>query len=188
MNKYFLIGIPHCGKSTFGRQVADHLQMPFFDTDEMTKSKMGEVRLFDTLSSYFGIRFREEQINAIIELSNLDDSAIIATGAEVALIPKCVQIMKSVGFVIHIRREIEAILNELKDSINSRPVLVEVKKGTILDFRQEAVKSFSEDILQYEAVADFNIDNNGSEDECTERLLTLIQTVIKATAKKQDIE
>ena len=179
MNKYVLIGAPHCGKTTLGRRVSELLQMPFFDTDVMAKEKMGEVRFIDAFSSYFNSRICEEQRKAIIELADLNGSAIIATGAEATLIPNCVEIMQSMGFIIHIKRKIETILDELKETVNSRSVLVNVDDGTILDFRKEAVEAYAEELSLYEAAADFTIDNNGSEDEGVEKLRTLIQVIIK---------
>jgi shikimate kinase len=174
-NKYFLVGIPYSGKSTLGRFVADRLQMPFFDIDVIAESRVGEVRLSDTLSPRFAMRFRDEQIKATLEFAHHSGSAIIATGAEIALIPECVELMKNIGYIIHIKRGVEAILAELRNTVASRLVLTEVNSGAILDFGKESVMSFSEDIPLYEAVADFCIDNNRSEDEGVEKLILLIQ-------------
>ena len=180
MNKYFLVGIPYSGKSTLGQRIADHLQMPFFDIDVIAESRMGKVRLSDTLNPRFAMRFRDEQIKATLEFANHSGSAVIATGAEVALISECVELMKNVGYIIHIKRDVEAILTELRETVDSRVVLTEVNSGAILDFGKESVMSYSEDVPHYEAVADFCIDNNRSEDEGVEKLILLIQQHISA--------
>ncbi|MCL2165418.1 MAG: hypothetical protein FWH55_13770 [Oscillospiraceae bacterium] len=174
MNKFFLVGIPYSGKSTLGRRIADHLQMLFFDIDDIAKSRMGEVRLIDSLSPRFAMRFRDEQIKATLEIANHSGRAVIATGAEIALIPECVELMKNIGYIIHIKRDVEAILAELRETIDSRFVLTETNSGNILDFGKESVMLFSENIPYYEIVADFCIDNNRSEDEGAEKLILLI--------------
>ena len=188
MYKYVLIGIPNCGKSTLGKRAADRLKMPFFDTDEMVRANMGEMRLMDTFSSYYNRRFREEQIKAVTELANINDSAIIATGAEVALIPECVSAMQRVSVFIHLKREIKTILDELKESAKSRNVWVNVNDGSILDFREKAVTAFSDDIPKYDILADFTVDNNGSEDEGADKLVSLIQSIVEVLSKKQDTD
>jgi len=39
-----LFGFQHCGKSTFGAQLAEHLQMPFLDTDLLIEERVGDYR------------------------------------------------------------------------------------------------------------------------------------------------
>jgi shikimate kinase len=89
MNKLcFLIGAPHCGKSTLGRRVSEIMQLQFYDTDDIVREQIGEVRIGDIFNSYFHSRTRTLEREAILTLtSTLNNPAIIATGAEVALIP-----------------------------------------------------------------------------------------------------
>jgi shikimate kinase len=188
MNKYFLIGIPYSGKSTLGCRIAGQLQMPFFDIDVIAENRMGEVRLSDTLNPRFAMRFRDEQIKATLEFAHHSGSAVIATGAEVALIPECVELMKNIGYIIHIERDVEAILAELRETVDSRLVLTEINSGAILDFGKESVMSFSEDIPHYGAVADFCIDNNRSEDEGAEKLILLIQRHISSPPVRDSVK
>ena len=180
MNKYILIGAPHCGKSTLGQRAGERLQMPFYDTDILAKDKMGEVRFFDTFRASFGVRVRESEREVVSELDELDTPAIIATGAEVALIPQCIVMLQNMGAIIHIKRNTEDILEELKNSDDSGFALIEVRTGKVIDFREEAVKAYSEELAKYEAVADFTIDNNSGEDEGVEKLINLIQVIDKA--------
>ena len=180
MGKYFLIGAPHCGKSTLGRRVADLLSLPFFDTDDMAQENIGETRISNAFNSYAHIRFRREQQNAVLKLAEFDGSAIVATGAEVALIPGCVEFMQDIGVIIHVKRKLESILEELKNSIDYRPILVEVNNGAILDFRERTVLSYVDELSHYEVAADFTVDNNESENHGVELLSALIQAIVKA--------
>ena len=182
----FLIGAPHCGKSTLGRRVSELTHVPFYDTDEMVREEMGETRISDAFSSYAHIRFQKAQRNAIQTLANLNGPAIIATGAEIALIPECVAVMQNTGLIIHIKRDIERILDELRSSVGSRPVLVEVNNGTILDFRERTVLAFADDLPNYEVAADFTVNNNGSEDDGVGLLHMLIQAIMKTADDSED--
>ena len=180
MDKYFLIGAPHCGKSTLGRKVAELLNLPFFDTDDMAQENIGETSIGSVFNLYANMRFRREQQNAVLNLAEFDGSAIVATGAEVALIPECVEFMQDIDVIIHIKRKVESILEELKNNIASRPVFVEVNNGTILDFRERAVLSYVDELPHYEVASNFTIDNDGSENYGVELLSVLIQSIMKA--------
>ena len=186
MKKYILIGVPYCGKSTLGRRVAGLLQIPFFDTDAMAKSKVGEIRLFDMLNPHFNMLFHKEEINTVLELAEIDTSAVVATGAEVALITRCAKILQSMGVIIHIKREVKTIIDELESNVGSRLVLREVNNGTILDFGVKSVEEYSKSLPQYEAVANFTVDNNGSEDEGIEKLMALIQAIEYACPEQEE--
>ena len=175
----FLIGAPHCGKSTLGRQVSEIMQLPFYDTDEMVRAQIGEVRISDMFGAYIHLRSRDIQRDAILSLSsNPDDPAVIATGAEVALIPECVVTMQNSGYIIHIKRNIDSILGELRGSVDSRPVLVEVDNGAIFDFRERTVLAYADELPIYDAVAELTIDNNGSENDAVNLLCTLVQAIV----------
>lgn len=180
MNKLcFLIGAPHCGKTTLGRRVSEIMQLPFYDTDDIVRGEIGEVRIGDVFNSYFHSRTRTLEREAILTLtSTLNNPAIIATGAEVALIPDCVEAMRNTGYIIHVKRNVDSILDELSGSVDSRPVLVEVNDGTILDFRERAVLAYAEQLPIYEAVAELTIDNNGTEDDGVSLLHKLVHAIV----------
>ena len=175
----FLIGAPHCGKSTLGQRVSEIMQLPFYDTDDMVREEIGEVRIGDIFNSYIHSRSRGIEREAVLALSTtLSSPTIIATGAEVALIPDCVGAMRDTGYIIHIKRNTNSILEELRSSVDSRPVLVEVDDGTIFDFREHAVLAYADELPTYEAVAELTIDNNGSEDEGVNLLHTLVLAIV----------
>lgn len=173
MGKYFLIGIPNCGKSTLGQLAADMMKLPFFDTDTMTCDKLELENPVDIFRSIFNQGFMNAQRAVINELAKLDGSAIIATGAEISLMPECARIMRTVGTIIHIKRSPEIILENLR---NREHKLIFLKKtnGTEIDMQEAAVKSYMQEYSQYEAIADISFDNNGNEEEGVQKLVTLI--------------
>ena len=174
MNKYFLVGIPGCGKSTLGQRVAAILEIQFFDTDIVAHNRIGEVRPIDLFSSYFHSRFRMEQIRVVAELSGLDAPAIIATGAEVALMPECIGYMQSTGNIIHIKRNPEIVLAGIKSDGGRRLILRNETIGTEVVMQEESVRLYAEELSQYEIVSNLTMENNGNEDEGVETLIALI--------------
>jgi len=156
MNKIILIGIPGAGKSTLGRRLADELNLPFFDTDELVVLK-GKLKTYaDFIRMALNGQFIAIQKEIIAELSRSKGKAVISTGAEVALIPKCASLMKKMGKIIHLKRDPEIIL----------------VKGAVR--QSEGIRLYMQDYHQYEALADLILDNNGSEDEGLKKLLGVL--------------
>jgi shikimate kinase len=172
--KYFLIGIPNCGKSTLGRRTAEILHLPFYDTDSLVRDKLPIRSPADIFRFSFTGRFLTEQHKVVAELIKLDGSAIIATGAEVALMPECAKLIRSNGTVIHIRRKPELVLADLQNNDKSRFVLHNVTSGKEIDMQEEAVSLYTQEYNQYEAVAHLTLENNGNEDEGVDKLVAMI--------------
>ena len=162
----YLIGVPTCGKTTLGRQVAELLNLPFYDTDEMARAKIDRAFRLErrTLLTYKRL-FEEGQRIAVLSFIYHNGPAIIATGAEVALNPEYIEVMKDTGYLIYIKRNIESILGELTRYVDRKAVLV-----------------YARELPNYEAVADFTLDNNAGEHNG----VTLLRTYIEAIVKKVD--
>ena len=176
-NKFILIGIPNCGKTTLGQRAADALQLPFFDTDILACERLGVRNLLDQFRASFSGSIITAQWEVVDELAELDSDAIIATGAEVALQPVCAARLRRMGTMIHIRRKQETILADIaKDG--KQLVLREEKSGMEIVMRAETVKRYSEELSQYETLADLTIENDGNEDEGLEKLIALIKSML----------
>ena len=78
MVKIALVGLPGCGKTTVGRQLARRLSVPFVDIDASIESRIGS-----TIRSFFERegeeRFRDVEAAAIDELTTADEG-IFSTG------------------------------------------------------------------------------------------------------------
>jgi shikimate kinase len=150
------------------------MKLPFFDTDTMACDLLKLERAIDIFRAAFNSRFMSAQRAAIIELAELDGDAIIATGAEVALIPKCAERMHAIGTIIHIKRKPEIVLSDLRNSGKRRVILRDAENGTEIDMGKTAVELYMKEYSQYEAIADLSLDNNESEDEGVQKLVMLI--------------
>ena len=78
-----LIGMPGCGKSTIGRQMAKRLHVAFFDSDQVIEHQQGcSVRaLFDREGE---ARFRDLESGVIDDLTQKPDG-VLATGGGAVL-------------------------------------------------------------------------------------------------------
>jgi shikimate kinase len=123
--------------------------------------------------------FLTEQYKVVAELINLDGSAIIATGAEVTLMPECAKLIRNNGTVIHIRRNPELVLADLQKNGKSQFVLENVTSGKKIDMQEEAVSLYTQEHNKYEALAHLTLENNGNEDEGVDKLVVMIKRGMK---------
>jgi shikimate kinase len=74
-----LVGMPGSGKSTVGRHVARHLQLPFVDTDHLIEQRIG-----CSIRAYFELHgepaFRDVEAQVIDDVTRAPDARVIATG------------------------------------------------------------------------------------------------------------
>jgi shikimate kinase len=172
MEKIMLIGIPNCGKSTLGRRLAEVKKLSFFDTDQLLTEKIKSERVSDFFRLAFNGQFLDIQRKIMEELNLKKCPAIISTGAEVALIPECAALMKKMGTIIHIQRDPELALENMRASGKTGNVMV--KNGKKIDMNKEEIRLYMEDYPQYVALANLTLDNNGTEDEGLEKLMTML--------------
>ena len=183
MSKYILIGIPRCGKSTLGQRAANILQLPFYDTDLMAIEQLGISNPLDQFRANFNGSFMTAQLKAVYELAELDSDAIIAAGAEVALMPGSDVKFRRMGTVIHIRRKLENILADIAND-GHQLVMRDMNDGTEIVMQEQAVKLYAQELPQYEALANLTLDNDGTEDEGLENLIALIKQVTCGSGRK----
>ena len=149
--------------------------LPFFDTDVMACEKLGTRNVLDQFRAVMNGSMKVAQQKVIDELVALDSDAIVATGAEIALMRRCAERIRKAGTVIHVIREPEVILEDMRNNGESKWVMRDGNNGEEIVMREKAVELFSQDISQYDALADVVFENNGSEDAGVEKLIALIR-------------
>ena len=182
MEKYILIGIPGCGKTTLGEKVSERLKLPFFDTDKMTIDHLNLDDHIEMLRYKTKVRFYHGQYDTVKQLEAHDGPAIIATGAEVALMAQCASLLKKMGTLIYIKRPVEDVIQEAKERERSHMHIVihvgddgvEVKSAGV-----EAVKLYAKEDSQYRDIADVILNNDASEDEGVNQLASVIERLMK---------
>ena len=149
MKNVVLIGMPGCGKSTFGKMLAEYLEREFYDADLVLEQR--EQR---TIKDFFAESedcFRQAETRTLAYLAALDN-AVIATGGGAVKKSVNMELLQQQGLVIFIDRSPENILSDLK--AEDRPLLAAD--------RQRIFKLYEERIALYRRYAQYTIDNNGS--------------------------
>lgn len=115
----FLIGMPCSGKSTLGLQLAEHLQMPFFDTDAIIEDMEG-MKVSEIFTKHGEARFRdlEHELMANWKLSHV----VVATGGGLPCHNDLIDILNSKGKTIWLQASIDALSERLSQSEVIRPL------------------------------------------------------------------
>lgn len=149
-----LIGMPSCGKTTVGRQIAKELNREFYDSDEYLVNKLGRSinDIFEKDSEEY---FRDIEEKVIKELS-MKSGVVIATGGGVILKEENMNRLAGNGYICFIDRDISLLTPTLSrptaDSKEKIKKLYETRYPLYLKYAdrvfesKENIKSTAKDI------------------------------------------
>lgn len=168
MKNIVLIGMPGVGKSTVGVILAKVLGFQFIDADLLIQQQCGSLlcEIIDQkgLDAFIEI---ENQVNAGIQA----EKSIIATGGSVVYGQEAMAHLKSIGTVIYLRLDFEALSLRL-GNIKNRGVAI--RKG------QKLIDLYRERTMLYEKYADIVINTNNLDVEQT------VQQIVKVLKMRSD--
>ena len=120
MQNIFLIGPMGSGKSSIGRQLAERMDLEFFDSDKEIENRTGvEIALIFEIEGEEGFRQREAKM---IEELATKSNCVIATGGGVILAEKNRSCLKDNGRVVYLKSSAENLYERtIKDK--RRPLL-----------------------------------------------------------------
>lgn len=160
-NIILLIGMPGCGKSTIGEELANKINYDFCDMDkyieEISNSTVKE--LFNISEEYF----RDYETLACKELSN-KSKIIISSGGGIIKRKKNIDFFKDKGIIIFIDRPIEDILKDVDTS--SRPLLS--------DGKSKLYNLYSERYNLYNNYCEIKIVNDTTIEETIDKIIKII--------------
>lgn len=144
MKNIVLIGMPGCGKSTFGKRLARRLGYRFYDADEVLEQR--EERTIKDFFAESEDTFRAAETRTLAYLAELE-GAIIATGGGAVKRAENMALMKRHGVVVFIDRKPEQILGNIEG--DARPLLAADKQHifTLYEERIELYRKYADKII-----------------------------------------
>lgn len=113
-NNYVIVGMPGCGKTTFAKKISGEQNLHFFDSDEDFQ-KQYSISPADYIMKYGEQKFRKEEYKIIKQYAG-NVGAVIATGGGAVTFPDTRRLLKELGMVIYLTRD----LSEL--DVTNRPL------------------------------------------------------------------
>ncbi len=101
-----LIGMPGCGKSSVGREMARLLERPFYDSDDEITKKGASPK--DIIERFGEAHFRKVESEVLAELCK-KSGCVIATGGGAVTVMENYDIMHQNGTVLYIDRALERL-------------------------------------------------------------------------------
>ena len=148
MKNIVLIGMPGCGKSTFGKRLAKKMGRSFYDADTVLEER--EARTIKDFFAESEDAFRAAETRTLAYLAELE-GVVIATGGGAVKRAENMELMKRKGVVVFLDRKPEQILANIEG--DARPLLAADK--------QRIFKLYEERIDLYRKYADKIITNSG---------------------------
>lgn len=120
--KIFLIGMPGSGKTTLGKQVAEHLQIEFVDLDaEIEKQEQRSI------SEIFGEQgeehFRTIESRLLREWAAATRSFVMATGGGAPCFHRGMEVINGQGISIYLSCPVPELIERVKKN-RERPLLL----------------------------------------------------------------
>ena len=131
-----MLGLRAAGKSTVGRLLAEHLELPFWDSDADLVARFGADRSVGQLLEDWGeARFRREEWQSLFELLDRSERSVVATGGGAVTHPFSRELLGRRGTGIYLRTGLEVLRARASTSSEFRPPLY--RGGTKLDLAQQ---------------------------------------------------
>lgn len=167
MNNIILCGFMASGKSTIAKRLAYQLQITLWDTDIEIEKKYGK-KIAEIFSEFGEQKFRDMEYQCILDLQNKTHS-VISTGGGVLTFERNAKILKKMGKIICLERDIDRIYDRLTKD-NTRPLVYQKSKEEIWHLYYTRMQ-------QYYQWADMIIENNGSIGECVEKIVGFLYSI-----------
>jgi shikimate kinase len=143
--RFFIIGFKNSGKTTFGRQLADHLGLGFLDLDEYIESKEGKSipEIYTRLGEEGFRRIEWKALKNIVH----NDNIVISTGGGAPCNCDNMSLMEKYGDVIYLKVSDQTLVERLGHAAQHRPIVLgkseQELRNYILDLRNRCEAHFN---------------------------------------------
>jgi 3-dehydroquinate synthase len=145
----FLYGPSGSGKSTIGRVLANHLNLPFVDSDQIIETNAGMT--IPQLVETDGIeKVRELETEALNQIISGRES-VIALGGGALLREENRSLVEASGKVVLLSAELPTLLERLQNDPNQRPLLAGDLKSKLTEYLESRKVHFDSFPLQIHA-------------------------------------
>ncbi|MFA6922842.1 MAG: shikimate kinase [Bacteroidales bacterium] len=137
--KLFLIGFMGCGKTTFGKKLANKLKLEFIDLDDIIESTYGKsiAMIFESEGEGAFRKKESHVLNKII----LKKKFVVATGGGTPCFYDNMEIMKKAGKVIYLKMSPKSLAARLYKGKDKRPLIKDCNDKDLVDFISEKLRT-----------------------------------------------
>lgn len=122
--KFFLLGYMGSGKSTIGKRLSEEISTEFIDLDEVIEEKEN-AKISEVFEKKGEIYFRKLEREVLVELLDLDKSAVVSLGGGTPCYGDNMELIKNTGEVksIYLKWQVGTLTDRLFMEKDHRPVI-----------------------------------------------------------------
>lgn len=123
MSMIFLIGMPACGKTYWGKQLADRLGYIFGDTDQLIVENEGSgvSEIFNSKGEEYFRKLEQKALDRIID-EYKDKDIVVACGGGLPAFEDNLDKIKAHGYVVYLETDINTLAERIKQERYQRPM------------------------------------------------------------------
>lgn len=131
--KYFLVGYMACGKTCYGREMAERLGIRFIDLDRYIeeRERCGIPEIFAAGGEE---AFRKRESRYLQEVCELYENFVLSTGGGTPCFNQNMEYMNRLGETIFLNTDREVIVERLLRNRHRRPLLDGLESGEVRAF------------------------------------------------------
>ncbi len=154
----FLIGFMGCGKSHWGRLLAEKRGVPFLDLDDLIAAEAGKS-IADIFAAQGEESFRALEREALRRLPHLPQS-VIATGGGTPCFFDNMDWMNKQGSTVYLKTAPTLLVERLRREKEIRPLLAEVNDADLQSFIEKKLAEREPHYLQATMILEQTGDND----------------------------
>jgi len=132
MKALFIVGFMGSGKSTFGKNLAEAMSVPFYDLDQVIESKTG-MRINEIFDTWGENTFREYEAKELRAFNQIDKPFVLACGGGTPCFYQSMEWMNQHGHTLFLDIPYAEIRNRLEGTEQNRPLYKEHTKEKKVD-------------------------------------------------------
>lgn len=147
--RIFLIGFMGCGKTHWGKQLSQKLNLPFFDLDDVIEEQEGKsiTAIFEEMGEE---HFRLLEKDRLYLLTESHESFVMACGGGAPCFFNNIDYMKSRGTTVWIHCTTDSLYNRLVKEKEQRPLLKAIPDEELKAF---IIKKYADRKIFYQQAA-----------------------------------
>lgn len=133
--KVFIIGFMGCGKTTWGRKLANHLGVDFLDLDHVFEAKVGKT-ITEYFTEYGQDAFREME-STILKETEYPEKVVVSTGGGLPCFFDNMAWMNTNGKSLYIKLSPKTLAERLDKGKTTRPLILGKHGDELVEFIAE---------------------------------------------------
>lgn len=130
--KIFLIGYMGCGKSRWGKIIAEHYGFRFIDLDTLIEEREG-LTISQIFEKHQEEGFRKREHDALKSISN-EENCIVATGGGAPCFNNNMEEMNRLGHTLFIECSPQLLRERITESDTERPLVKNFSQEELLNY------------------------------------------------------